>query len=63
MEDKEFLSINELARLLGVSRSTVNTWRASEIGPPEFKVDRAVRFRRSDVDKWVDLMLKASETA
>lgn len=59
MEDKEFLSINELARLLGVSRSTMNRWRDGGVGPPEFRVDRSVRFRRSDVDKWVEQMLNS----
>lgn len=58
---EEFLTIQELANLLNVSRGTLNKWRRNEVGPPELKVDNTVRFRRSDVDQWVEMMMGTAE--
>jgi predicted DNA-binding transcriptional regulator AlpA len=35
---------------LGISSVTATKWRASTAGPPFIKVDRLVRYRRSDVE-------------
>ncbi|WP_231598735.1 helix-turn-helix transcriptional regulator [Corynebacterium occultum] len=50
------LSINELAALLGVSRSTVNAWRMDGAAPAEIKLDggKLIRFRREDIDRWLE---------
>lgn len=48
----EYLNEQELADLLKVTRKTVQIWRQRGKGPPFVKLDRAVRYRRKDVDKF-----------
>jgi prophage regulatory protein len=51
---EEMLTEPEVARLLGVSLSTVKRLRASGEGPPVIKVGkRAIRYRRRDVEAWL----------
>jgi predicted DNA-binding transcriptional regulator AlpA len=49
----ELLSIDDLSRLAGISRSGLAKWRAAGRGPTFIKVGRAVRYCRSDVDAWL----------
>jgi predicted DNA-binding transcriptional regulator AlpA len=42
-----------LAAYLGVSPRTPALWRSRKTGPPYFKVGSCVRYRKSDVDKWL----------
>lgn len=53
MTDREFLSTEELAALLGIPTATVRYWRHTGSGPSGFRVGRAVRYRRSDVESWI----------
>ena len=48
----EYLNEQELAGLLKVTRKTVQIWRQRGKGPPFVKLDRAVRYRRKDVDEF-----------
>lgn len=52
----ELLSIDQLADLLGVSRSTVNRYRADGHAPKETRLPggKTVRFRRSEVIAWLE---------
>ncbi|WP_134768588.1 helix-turn-helix domain-containing protein [Nocardioides sp. 1609] len=54
MTDREFLSTEELADLLGVPVATCRWWRHNGTGPRGFRVGRAVRYRRTDVDRWIE---------
>lgn len=47
----EFLTQKEVASLLKVAMSTIHRWRAS--GMPFIKIDKAVRFNKDDVIKWL----------
>jgi excisionase family DNA binding protein len=47
-----WLSVDEVAEYLGVSRDTVYTWVAAK-GMPGHKVGRFWKFKREDVDTWV----------
>jgi excisionase family DNA binding protein len=53
----EFLSVNQLADLLGVSRHTIfSMTRNRARGPeqiPHLKIGTRLRFRRSSVDAWI----------
>lgn len=51
MEDR-WLSVDEIAEYLGVSKDTVYTWVTSK-GMPGHKVGRFWKFKREDVDAWV----------
>jgi excisionase family DNA binding protein len=52
--DDQFLSVGDLAALLGVSRSTVYEWRYTGNGPRGIRIGRQVRFARSDVEAWLE---------
>lgn len=47
-----WLSVEEIAEHLGVSRDTVYTW-VSEKGMPAHKVGKLWKFQIKEVDKWV----------
>lgn len=49
------MSPKELSEYMGVGVSTLALWRATGTGPQYIKVlRRLVRYRRDDVDKWLD---------
>ena len=47
-----WLSVDEIAEHLGVSKDTVYTW-VNERRMPGHKVGRLWKFQQSEVDKWV----------
>jgi excisionase family DNA binding protein len=50
---KEFLDIHDLSVCLSIKRSTL--YAMVENGElPHYKVGRLIRFRKSDVDKWME---------
>lgn len=48
------LSIDDLAEILGVSRTTVYGLRYRGEGPPSVKVGRSIRYDRREVDTWLE---------
>ncbi len=46
------LTIEDLARLLGVPVPTIYAWRYRGEGPRGYKVGRHVRFRLAEVNAW-----------
>lgn len=59
MESLEpLLTVQELATYLGVPVATIYGWRYRRQGPPGFRIGRHLRFRRSDVEEWVDRQLQ-----
>ena len=51
----ELLTNDDLADLLGVHRSTTAQWRPiAGQGPRFVKVGASVRYRRSDVEQWLE---------
>jgi excisionase family DNA binding protein len=46
------LTTEELAERLGVSVTTVRTWRRDGLGPPYIRVGSVIRYRETEVDKW-----------
>ena len=50
---KEFLTTDELSEYLNLKRSTV--YSMAESGElPHYKIGRLIRFRKSDVDRWIE---------
>lgn len=47
-------TIEELAMFLGVPRQTIYRWNHTGDGPPPLKVGRHCRYRRLDVERWLD---------
>ena len=60
---ERLLSTATAAETLGVSPSTLEGWRVRGGGPPYVKVaGRVVRYRPSDLDKWVAARVFGSTT-
>lgn len=54
------LKTPEVAELCRVSEPTVRWWRHVRTGPPFFKINGAVRYRRSDVEAWLAQQYEAT---
>jgi excisionase family DNA binding protein len=48
------LTVEDLASYLEVPIATVYAWRYRRQGPPGFRVGRHLRFRWSDVERWIE---------
>lgn len=59
----ELLSTEDLADLLGVPVRTVYAWRRNGTGPRAIRVGKHLRFRREDVERWLDAHADAPEPA
>jgi predicted DNA-binding transcriptional regulator AlpA len=54
-EPAALLSEREVARMLGVSLSTLRRWRLNlNYGPPTVRIGRYPRYRREDVERWIE---------
>lgn len=51
---ESLMTVQEVAALLVVSPSTVYAWRHRRVGPPGIRVGQQVRYRRRDVEAWLD---------
>ena len=48
------LTPEEIAELLKISVQLLYRWRYERKGPPSFRIGRYVRYRRVDVERWID---------
>ncbi|NVE95889.1 helix-turn-helix domain-containing protein [Altererythrobacter lutimaris] len=48
-----YLSPSDAAKYLGLSAKLLEAWRHRGEGPPYTKMDRAVRYRRADLDEFM----------
>jgi excisionase family DNA binding protein len=53
MIDK-LMTVEALAEYLGVPVATVYAWNSRGLSPKRYRVGKHVRYRRADVDAWVD---------
>lgn len=44
----------DLAKLLGVTTQTLTRWRKEGLGPEWIKLNGSVRYRREDVESYLD---------
>ena len=47
-----WLSVEDIAKYLGVSKDTIYAWRAKK-GMPAHRVGRFWKFKADEVDRWV----------
>jgi len=52
--DQPLLTVRDVAQMLKIPTQTIYTWRYEGIGPPGFKVGRHLRFKRDDVERWLN---------
>jgi excisionase family DNA binding protein len=48
------LTPQEVASALGIPLQTLYTWRVKQAGPRGIKVGRHLRYRRTDVEAWIE---------
>jgi len=53
--ENRLLSVTELADYLAVPVATLYAWRYRGEGPPALRVGRYLRYRWSDVQRWLEL--------
>ena len=57
----DLLDQNEAAQLLHVTPGTLSVWRSTgRYSIPFVKVGRSVRYRRSDLNSWIDSRTQAN---
>lgn len=54
MPDSALMSPADLAEYLKVPIKTIYNWRSDGSGPRGIRVGRHVRFRRTDIEAWLD---------
>lgn len=60
---ENLLTIKEVAELLQVPTATLYNWRYRGEGPVGFRVGRYVRYRRQDVEAWLNAQIAAPNSA
>lgn len=60
---EKLLDTEETAKILGLARQTLDVWRVRGRGPRFIKVGRAVRYRESDLQSYLDGLESFSSTA
>jgi len=48
------IDVQQLAEYLDVPVKTLYAWRYRREGPPGFRVGRHLRYRRADVQRWIE---------
>ncbi|MBG52200.1 MAG: hypothetical protein CML99_07250 [Rhodobiaceae bacterium] len=57
---RSILTTTEAAAYLGLAISTLNKWRCYGDGPQFVKLGRAVRYKRDDLDCFVEIGMRRS---
>jgi predicted DNA-binding transcriptional regulator AlpA len=59
------LDVGEAAAYIGLSKATLYTWRTRRpgFGPRAVKAGGALRYRRSDLDAWIDAHVEMVDVA
>jgi excisionase family DNA binding protein len=53
-ERSQLLTPQQVSELLQMPLQTLYTWRSRGEGPPALKLGRHLRYRRADVERWLD---------
>jgi len=54
IDPERLMTSKEVAEFLQVPVSTIHQWRYRSKGPKGFRVGKHIRFRRSDVEAWIE---------
>jgi predicted DNA-binding transcriptional regulator AlpA len=61
-EQDNVLTEVKAARYLGISAAVLRLWRSQEKGPRYFRAgEKLVRYRRADLDLWIEARLSAPQ--
>jgi excisionase family DNA binding protein len=53
-EPDPLLTVDQVARWLGKPKATLYAWRTRGLGPKAIRVGNVLRYRRSEVERWLD---------
>ncbi|WP_432990992.1 helix-turn-helix transcriptional regulator [Dactylosporangium sp. CA-233914] len=53
-EPDPLLTVEQVARWLGKPKATLYAWRSRRQGPHAIRVGNVLRYRRSEVERWLD---------
>lgn len=59
----EYLTERQFADEVGLQPQTLSKWRCEGRGPAFVKLGRAIRYRRADVERYIDSQLRNTSTA
>ena len=57
------LLTDDVAKILLVSKATLDTWRSRGGGPAFVKYNRAVRYRREDVERFISERIRENTSS
>ena len=60
MSDERLLNVKQVAEYLQLKESTIYSW-AQDAKIPAIKIGRTWRFRRSDLDAWLERHLRGED--
>lgn len=50
----EWMDTDDVCRITGHERNTIEGWRTRGVGPVYYKFGHLVRYKRSDIDAWIE---------
>lgn len=64
IELQSTLTPKQAAKYMGISEAVLRLWRAESKGPRYFRAgEKLVRYRRTDLDSWIEARLSAPAVA
>lgn len=61
VKSDQLLTQQQVSEVLQIKVGTLQNWRADGEGPPFVKIGGAVRYRRQDLDQWIESRVVASD--
>lgn len=55
----ELMTPSDVSQLLGISESSLAYWRQLRKGPKAARIGKHLRYRRADVEAWLDAQFAA----
>jgi excisionase family DNA binding protein len=62
LSNENALNERQASKYLGVSAGTMRLWRSEGRAPRFFRAGKLIRFRKADLDSWIEARLSAPAT-
>jgi hypothetical protein len=60
--EEKFLDTESLSEILKIKPGTLRGWRSLGCGPPWYTLGRLIRYRMTDVEKWIEKRKREGKT-
>lgn len=54
IDPEPLLTVEQVAHWIGKPKATLYAWRTRGLGPRAIRVGNVLRYRRSEVERWLD---------